>query len=91
MTNYMIMFGDTVEIVNVTKLERHSVMGVLKGKNVHHDIMLGMLHQFRTNNISSIYIIESEGDETILRTYYEENNSEFIETVQQVGRCIYAK
>lgn len=89
MTNYMIMLGDDIQIFDITRMERHATMNVLKDKPTN--IVDGLSHIIRKNHVSSIYVIESDGNENDLLEFYNQNSGEFISTVKELGRCIYAK
>lgn len=89
MTSYAIIIGNNINILDISSIEKKSLMNVLSDKpNTDLNMITTMV---RSNTVSSIYIIESDGSEEDLLEYMNENEDEFVETVKDRGNKIYSR
>lgn len=89
MTNYAIIIGNDVCILDISSIEKKCIMNTLSDKPMPElNVITAMV---RSNNVSSIYVIESDGTQEDLLEYMNENEDEFMETVKERGNKIYSR
>lgn len=88
---FAVSFGNDIKIFDITKHEKHALFSALSSKDTTTPFLQEMIGVLRTNNVKSIYIIESDGTEEDLIDYYNKEPDEFIYDIKIYGEKIYSR
>lgn len=88
---FVVSFGNDIKIFDITKHERHAIFNALSNKDTTTPLLKEIIGVLRNNNVSSIYLIESDGETDDLAKYYDTSPNEFIYDVKIHGEKIYSR